>query len=440
MSPIDDELRSALQGRAADVQPSPDPLAGIERRARRLRRNRAAAAVAGSALAVAAVAVAVPAVQDATAPGPDRGLVATAPPPTTPTAPAASPYALDPARPWAYRGTAVEQGTLDAFEREYGVARGASDVVLTPLYGEVYEPSRQTVVVFLARVDGTDRWAVMASGEAGPELQSDAVLDPGTTALAAALPGDETARLLVVAAPVVDRVEYAPDGRRFAALTSLADGVAVGPLEGDLTTDAYRVVAPDGSEVFRGPAPDTDAPSGTPANLLGWPARGVPDAALEERAAQGYARARGVARAGVSYRVLLTAGTDGGTAYTVLQAWTPGRPAQVFGWVETPGRAPEPVLRPLTDAGQPVVALLLTDQPGRTTDELVLVPTPLTGQVLYDGRPVQPAPGLDGVVLVEREKGATGDALVVLDGDGDTDAPLYDGPVEALLCGENGCG
>ncbi len=54
MSPIDDELRAALHGRAKALAPAPDPLAGIEARARRIQRNRVGAAVAGSALAVAA--------------------------------------------------------------------------------------------------------------------------------------------------------------------------------------------------------------------------------------------------------------------------------------------------------------------------------------------------------------------------------------------------
>ena len=77
MSPIDDELRTALQRRATGVAPSPDPLAGIERRAGRMRRNRVAASVAGTVLAVAAVATAVPLLSGA--PAPDAPPVATAP-------------------------------------------------------------------------------------------------------------------------------------------------------------------------------------------------------------------------------------------------------------------------------------------------------------------------------------------------------------------------
>ena len=61
MSPLDDELHDALHGRAATIVPPPDPMAGIERRAKGIRRRRLAASVAGGALALSAVAVAVPA-------------------------------------------------------------------------------------------------------------------------------------------------------------------------------------------------------------------------------------------------------------------------------------------------------------------------------------------------------------------------------------------
>ncbi|MDP9435273.1 MAG: hypothetical protein M3P93_08815, partial [Actinomycetota bacterium] len=55
MPPIDDELRAALAGRAAMLAPPADPMAGIERRARSIRRRRTGASVAGTALAVLAV-------------------------------------------------------------------------------------------------------------------------------------------------------------------------------------------------------------------------------------------------------------------------------------------------------------------------------------------------------------------------------------------------
>ena len=106
MTPIDDELRSLLHKRADRVASPPDPMAGIESRARRMRRNRVAASVAGAALAVAAIAVAVPSL----VPGHDRDrdTVATTPTPTAPAvAPTYGPNELDPANPWAYRGDAT---------------------------------------------------------------------------------------------------------------------------------------------------------------------------------------------------------------------------------------------------------------------------------------------------------------------------------------------
>jgi hypothetical protein len=44
------------------------------------------------------------------------------------------------------------------------------------------------------------------------------------------------------------------------------------------------------------------------------------------------------------------------------------------------------------------------------------------------------------VVLVDRAPGASGDRLRLLDGDGDLDAPTFDGAVADLLCGLHGCG
>src|SRR3954468_16455966 len=107
MTPLDDELRSLLHSRADGVAPAPDPLGGIERRAKRMRRNRVGASVAGSALVVAAIAVAVPTLV------PDRDGASSVANTPTPTATPADvptrnhgPSDLDPAHPWAYRGDA----------------------------------------------------------------------------------------------------------------------------------------------------------------------------------------------------------------------------------------------------------------------------------------------------------------------------------------------
>ncbi|MBW3641083.1 MAG: hypothetical protein KY451_14830 [Actinobacteria bacterium] len=456
MSPLDDELRAALRGRASVLTPAPDPLAGIERRAKRIRRNRVAASVAGSALAVAAIALAVPALAPSALPDQLPPPVAT-PGPTVAPSPAPSPaqqvnpYALDPADPWPYRGDPEvrTQGDLDAYTVEFAARRGVltDDVRLTPLFGQVYEPSvPELFYVATVTSSGDSWWGVVQASESGPELLVDVPLPDGTTALPAALPGDEVARLLVVAAPSVGRIEYGPDDASgWTAMTSIADGVAITPLEGDPAADQVRMLGPDGQVVFSGLAPDADAPepatTGDPDNVLGWPVRGVADAALEERAARGFAQAKGVARAEVSFSVLVTGNNDPGQRYTVLQAWVTGQPAQVFGWVESPGRDPEPQLRPVTEPGTAAVAILLTEIPGRTTDELVVVPRPGTGEVLYktsataQGRPVT-VDGLDGVALVDRELGAEGDSIVLLDGDG---KQTFERPVSDLLCGETGC-
>src|SRR4051794_37891147 len=117
MTPIDDELRSLLHARADVLTPAADPLGGVERRARRMRRNRVAASVAGAALAVSAVAVAVPFLR----PGDDGGttqfatqLPSSQASPSPATVPAG---ALDPQHPWAYRGdpSVLRNGNVETF-------------------------------------------------------------------------------------------------------------------------------------------------------------------------------------------------------------------------------------------------------------------------------------------------------------------------------------
>jgi hypothetical protein len=454
MSPLDEELRAALRSRATVVPPSPDPLAGIERRAARIRRNRVAASVAASALAVAAIALAAPAVQGALAPRPDVPTVASAPPTLVQTpAPSPSGDALDPERPWVFRGTPVEEGTRAALQRELATRTGAAEVLVTPLFAQVHEPSQQLDVVYVAQVDGAPRWGVARSTEAGPEFLVDEALPDPALALAAALPGDEVPRLLVVASPESGAIEYFVDDTVEDAtrLTGLADGVATGPLEGDQVTDSLLVREPDGRELWRGPAPDLaqesrDAPAPAPpssdeepppgdevpapTDVVDWPVRGERPGELEEQAVHAFADAAGVSRDEVGTR-LLFAGERDDRVVVLLQGWY-GGDARAFAWAfDTTDGTADSVLMDPTAPGP----ALLTAQ---LDDLLLVVPEPAAGQVLYAPEAAgEPQPvadqGTEAAVLIDREPGTTGDRLLVLDGDGDHDRPLFRGTVDEAL-------
>ncbi|HWH28146.1 MAG TPA: hypothetical protein VNU26_04145 [Mycobacteriales bacterium] len=261
MSPLDDSLRSTLTSRTEQLDLPPGFLDGVERRARGLRRRRVAATVAGSALAVTALGVGGPVVASLVTSSPtDRAPSATAPP-----SPSEVSYALDPADPWDFRGdaSALGNGTGETVEREWAVRHQAGvSVELVPLYAEVFEPSGTTTVVFVARGgDAADwHWGVAQSSESGPEFLVDTPLEALDEALPVALPGDEVARLLVVAAPGTT-VEYARDAA--SEWTSAGrDGIGLTALEGDPAADRFRVIAPDGGTVVEEAAPDAPLTSG----------------------------------------------------------------------------------------------------------------------------------------------------------------------------------
>ncbi|MDQ1708872.1 MAG: hypothetical protein QOG49_257, partial [Frankiaceae bacterium] len=90
MSPIDDELRRTLSGRAEQVAPLSDPIAGIEARARRLHRRRQAIGAACAVIAFAGGAAVVPLLSRNTSPAPSPGLTAKPSPTPTVTAPPAT--------------------------------------------------------------------------------------------------------------------------------------------------------------------------------------------------------------------------------------------------------------------------------------------------------------------------------------------------------------
>jgi hypothetical protein len=117
----------------------------------------------------------------------------------------------------------------DRRDRHPGVRHAAGcrrgRVTLTPLWGQVDEPSGQVELVFVATVDGEARWGLARSSESGPEFPVDEPLPSPAVALAAALSGDEVARLVVVAAPEVGALEHSPDdASEFATMQELAPG------------------------------------------------------------------------------------------------------------------------------------------------------------------------------------------------------------------------
>ena len=459
MSPIDDELRSALQRRATAVPPSPDPLAGIERRAARMRRNRVAASVAGSVLAVAVVATAVPLLTGPTVP--DAPPVALTPPTGAPTAaPTASPspavpstsYELSTASPWAYRGTPLPDlgdGLIATVTREYATKRGVGEdaVALTPLWGQVWEPSGQPELVFLAVVDGESRWGYARGSESGPEFAVDEPLPEPPVALAAALPGDEVARLVVVAAPTVGALEHSPDvAGEYATMAALAPGVGTTALEGDPAGATYRVRDAQGAVLLRTGVPQVAGPDGEaetppqpevtgaltePSNVVDWPLRGEVPEEQERAALARAADTAGVPADQVAARMLFGAERDG-LFYGVAQVWY-GGDARFFSWrsqVDQPD-VMAASLHPPTAPGPAVFGEVYDDV-------LVVLPEPRTGQVLYapdaDAKPVAvPDQGTEAAVLVQRPPAAVGDRLLILDGNGDPARPVYRGAVAELL-------
>jgi hypothetical protein len=441
MSPLDDQLRAAMHARADVLAPSPDPLAGIEARARGIKRRRAAASVAGAALAVTAVAFVVPAL--------DLGGRAKPATFATQGPRVSSAYALDPAAPWAYRGTAAAKADLAAVQSAWAARHPGS--TLTPLFGQVYEPAATAELAFVATggSDGPRYGFVHVPTAAAPSFVYDEPLASGTAALPFALEGDEgRARLVVVAAPGVTRFEYAAGGVTYAPMTALASGVAIAAQQGTPWAAALRVTAPDGTVLLQGDAPDQGAGSqNVPANVLtSWPTRGtVADGPDQKALLTSFAKAFGRTPDKAVYRALYT-GTSGGVRYTVGQAWFSGETKAYDVSYATGGTQGPAFFLGRATAGAPaVLAFVLSDLPGSPSELLVVVPQPRTGEISYAGDATVafaavPGWAARGVALIDRDPKARNDRLQVLDGNGDLSAPTYQGPVGALLCGYSSCG
>jgi hypothetical protein len=428
MSPIDDELRALLHSRAAGVEPAPDPLGGIESRARGLRRRRMLTTVSSAAAVVVAVAVAVPLLVTGNDTATRR--------PIAPVSPAASltpSGAFDPAHPWSTRGAPIS----------FGMAGTDGAPLFTQTYGAVDE-------LFYA---GADSFGYVFRTPSGQQSTGQQPLPTDRRALTWALPGDDgRGRLVVIAAPDAT-VEYASNGNGYQPISDLGQapkGVGLVPIEAEDPNDTIRVTEADGSQLVE-PAPDWTAPAGSPpANLLTtWIHRG--DASQQPPTADvlhAFTQATGHTDDSKAHYLSLFDGVTHGVRYTIGQAYYDGDSrAHTFGYTTGGTSGPQAFLGPETPMDTELVALLVDSIPGSPTDLLVLVPRPGTGQLSYapdaTSKPMPVASGrsdLNGIGLVDRSKTATNDRIEQLDGDGNMDRPIYRGPVAPFLCAAKGCG
>ena len=419
MSPLDDQLRAAMHARADDLTPSPDPLAGIESRARGIRRRRLAASVAGAALAVSAIAVAVPALRSS---------------PTRPARPAqlaaTSSATLDPAHPWALRGTPLPAATLATFRRDWATKHPGS--TLTPLFSEIYESAGQPEAAFVASGPDGDRYGFVSASASGSAFPVDLAYGEQRALLLLTVPGDEVSRVLAVAAPTSRLVISHDGGKTTSPMTAPAPGVGIAPLEGSLQVTAF---AADGKFLALDSA---EATGSSPTNLVDWPARGTQDSTL--LAAARTAAAPTLPGTGeVLLQVLFEGATDSQVRYVTGQVWRRGD-AQAHSFSYTSSGST--FFGPVTPKDPQVLAFLINGSP---TDLLVVIPAPRTSQVSYGTdrfhvKPVPDTPGTDGVALIARSRTPGTDVLVLLTGNGGPDEVSYNGPVAELLCGDKGCG
>lgn len=449
MSPLDDELRSLFRSRAAVLAPAADPLAGIERRARRMRRNRMTASVTGTALVVAAIALAVPAlvtdkagddVQRFATPGPSA---AASPSPVASDKPVNAVY-------WPTVGgsSPLDEATRAAWANDHQVS--PADVTAEVLYRGT-TGDRGEVVAYQLWTATTPARIVIATADNGRALLLTDEPAADVNAYRAIVPGLATPWEAVVASPTTVKIEYAENGvdfvpqpdRRTALFARTGPTGAVA--DQIRTTDAkgFSVVQPANPPGATDGGADAD-----PVNLLAsWPTRGghaqddlIP--LLEKTFATGRARPRDAVRS----RVLFSGATTTGLRYVFGQAWFAGeQTAYNVGYTTGGQQGPEPFLGPATRPGAKVLAFLVCCPPGATTETVVVIPAPGVAQVLYSASPQarfvpvgQGQSGYDGVVLIERNQRAQGDRIQLLEGNGA--APTYTGEVMKLLCGLSGCG
>lgn len=274
MTPIDDELRTALHRRAAAVAPPADPLSGVERRAARIRRRRMASAVAGTALAVVTAAVAVPlgfnTLRDAagTARGYAGGGPAMPSPPTgMPTGPTETPPPPNlPANflDWPARGQSPSSGFESSIVEKWAASHAVkpAESVVIRLWTTRLPEGGEAGIWQLWRLGPAHTVVGQRLADGQTFIIRDTVTPRGARAVSSILQGGAFPHVVVLGPPATGQIRYAADGRRFAPAERLqgfagGDGWAVfdrtGPAIDQKLPDPIEILDGNGRRIFRGP-------------------------------------------------------------------------------------------------------------------------------------------------------------------------------------------
>lgn len=273
MTPMDDELRTALRRRAEMLAPPADPLAGVERRAGRIRRRRAAAGVSLAAMAVTALAVGVPMAVDAVqrTSSPDGGYAGGRPLPSLPAPsvylepPHGGPFGLVNFLAWPARGSAdvrFENEIRRLWARQHRLPpeeAGSSRLWQSALPGggragvwQIWRTGMKTGYTVVGQQLPNGHTLILRD-EVTPKIvrEISAVLQSG------AFP-----HVLVLGVPGTVQIRYAADGVHFTPVERLpgftgGDGWAVfdrtGPAIDQRRPDLIALLLAGGSGIYHGP-------------------------------------------------------------------------------------------------------------------------------------------------------------------------------------------
>ena len=435
MSPLDDELRSLLTDRADRLPAAANPLPGIERRARRMRRSRLVASAGGAALALAAVAVAVPSLLPHRESG-GQVTYADSPPPAATEAPTPSiptPVQMSP-QEWPPRGTATPAALAFAAQQYAKIAGQPQDrVQLRLLWGGSPDGGPQVLLaagsVVGATPAATELVVVYFAPDGVQQLIEHDPLPQDAREVDRIVNTGSNPYVVALGEPGTTQIAYAAGGGDDFRAQPLTDGVS-----------AFRRLGPTGSR------PDTllytfaDGTQQTVRVHTGAAEGGSPTAALTLDPSSPWA-----------YRGDSAILTNGLLA-TMRRDWEAKHPGPtltpLFGQVYEPSRRPEVTFvagdrwgvattsesgtdfvwdQPLPTGPTVLMAPLAGDEGGR----LLIVTSPAVGQISYAGDGASfhailgPVPGVGFAALATDP---SHDAVQVLDGDGNLDHPVFQGP------------